>query len=109
MGNTKAVVAGVVGGLAGVLVAGLAAGGVYMYMRKKRVTLPLTRAKMAESASKRYSQFDGEQPRSTDPLPVDATTPVSVSAVTDASFPPTRPTCDGPLFPSLKIHFTLSA
>ena len=57
----------------------------YMYMRKKRVTLPLTRAKMAESASKRYSQFDGEQPRSTDPLPVDATTPVSVSAVTDAS------------------------
>jgi hypothetical protein len=83
--NTKAVVAGVVGGLAGVLVAGLAAGGVYMYMRKKRVTLPLTRAKMAESASKRYSQFDGEQPRSTDPLPVDVATPGSVSALTDAS------------------------
>lgn len=67
------------------LVAGLVAGGVYMYMRKKRVTLPLTRAKMAESASKRYSQFDGEQPRSTDPLPVDVQTPGSQSGFTEAS------------------------
>jgi len=83
--NNKAVVAGVVGGLAGVLVAGLVAGGVYIYMRKKRVTLPLTRAKMAESASKRYSQFDGEQPRSTDPLPVDVQTPGSQSGFTEAS------------------------
>ena len=83
--NNKAVVAGVVGGLAGVLVAGLVAGAVYLYMRKKRVTLPLTRAKMAESASKRYSQFDGEQPRSTDPLPVDVQTPGSQSGFTEAS------------------------